>query len=75
MKKSILIIFIVFITVNSYSIDFTLGALGGVNLGWFSGNDWDDSLNYLGAENSTKIGYNVGLFIEAKVRNNFSIQF
>ncbi len=74
MKKSILIIFLLFFTVNSYSIDFTLGALGGANIGWFSGDDWDDYVNYLGADNSTKIGFDIGLFFEAKVNNNFSIQ-
>ncbi len=74
MKKSLFFFIFLLLAINVFSADLIFGAIGGVNLGWFSGDDWNDYVDYLGAESKAKMGYNIGLFLDILINNNLSIQ-
>jgi hypothetical protein len=76
MKKAIIIltIFMVMGAINVYANGVELGVKGGGNLGWLSGSDWDDVLNFLGGSNSVRFGITFGIFLDIPLASFISIQ-
>lgn len=74
MKKSFIVLMILIASGSVSAVEFTPGVSAGLNLGWFSGDDWDDMVDYFDASNDSKIGYSLGLFLDMAFTESFSIQ-
>ncbi len=62
-----------------FAADLTLGVFGGINMGWGSGNDYDDMIDALEygfgkASSEARMGFSLGLFLDIPISETFSIQ-
>jgi len=81
MFKKYLIIWLLFglFSGQIFASDLTLGFLGGINIGWGSGDDYDDMIDYYEylfgkASSESRMGFSLGLFLDIPVSESFSIQ-
>ncbi|TVR07064.1 MAG: PorT family protein, partial [Spirochaetaceae bacterium] len=61
--------------------DLRLGVKAALNIGWFSGSDWTDALDFLSLDpditsvsNDSRVGFIGGVFVEIPVGPNLSVQ-
>ncbi|MDX9802388.1 MAG: porin family protein [Spirochaetia bacterium] len=73
-KKCFVMLLLLFIAGSVFAVEFTPGISAGLNMGWFSGDDWDDMVDYFDASNDSKMGYSFGFFLDMAFSESFSIQ-
>jgi hypothetical protein len=64
----------VLFSVAAQDVSVTAGAKGGLNLGWFSGDDWDDFLDARDGDNGVGVGLTFGGFVELGFSEQFAAQ-
>jgi opacity protein-like surface antigen len=64
----------VLFSVAAQDVSVTAGAKGGLNLGWFSGDDWDDFLDARDGDNGVGVGLTLGGFVELEFTERFGAQ-
>ncbi len=79
MKKQLVFILFLLSSTNLFSTDLFIGGYAGINLGWFSGNDWDKKIeyykdNYKNASNIFEGGFQAAVFLETAFSESFAIQ-
>ena len=75
MSKFTILSFLLFlITINSYASDLIFGGCGSYSAGWFSGEDWDNFVDYYYEKNNVASGLSFGLFLDIGLSEYFSIQ-
>jgi hypothetical protein len=55
-------------------ISTAAGIKGGMNLGWFSGDDWSDGVDTLDGDNGVGLGLTIGGFLELGFTEQFAAQ-
>jgi hypothetical protein len=62
--------------ISSYGQDFTVTAGGklGANLGWFTGDDWEDAVKDVKGDNSVGVGPAVGAYLDIALTEQFGLQ-
>ena len=80
MKKTLFfaLLLMMLFSVNIFA-DVTFGAFAGINTGWYSGNDWDDFVDYYesvygNASGKARFGFTLAAFLDLGINENFSIQ-
>ena len=74
MKKTLLLLTMILISVNSFALDNIFGLSAGYNGAWFSGGDWDKHVDNYYDQNEMKSGMSFGLFYDIGINKYFSIQ-
>ena len=78
---SALMVLGVLVTQPADAQDRRVGVKAALNVGWFSGSDWDDALDFIALDpdisnvsNDSRVGVLGGLFAEIAVGTNLSVQ-
>jgi len=78
-KKCLFIILVILAAGSLSAADLTLGVYAGINLGWFSGDDWEDIIDaaeaYYGeASSESRLCFSIAGFLDIALSESFSLQ-
>jgi hypothetical protein len=76
MRKILLISFVIIMlsSVCVFAGSITIGGKASGGIGFLSGSDWKDSLDFLGADNGSHFGFSIGAYAEIGIIEQLAIQ-